>query len=168
VSDRFYTRCGQHRHRNGEVELGHAVAGSFEAFAQRLAREEVRVVAVEDPSLRVTEASEQQAQPHAPVRHVRRAQYTPAAGSQQRPNADKERLRVAQVLYEVATEDGVEAGRLEGQLHRLDVADVHRLAEAPSVLGRPLVHLKPDDGDSPSLQVLGEVARGAADVEHAT
>ena len=43
------------------VEDVDPVAGSLEALAQGLPREEVRVGAIEDPPLRITEAPEEQA-----------------------------------------------------------------------------------------------------------
>jgi hypothetical protein len=61
-----------------------------------------------------------------------------ATGAEQRADPLEERSGVPQVLDEVAGDNRVEAGRLEGQLHRLDVAHVDGLAEAARLLRRAL------------------------------
>ena len=52
-------------------------------------------------------------------------------GFEERPQAGERGHRVAEVLDDVAAEHDVEGARLERQLHRLDVADEHALADTP-------------------------------------
>jgi hypothetical protein len=145
VRERLDPGRREHRNRNGEVEDRDPVARRFQALSQRLAREQMRMRPVEEAPLGVAEASEQQADAHRPVRDVRRAEDQPATGAKQGADSLQERPGVAQVLDEVTGHDRVEALGLEGQLHRLDVADVNGLAEPTRLLRRALVELQAHD-----------------------
>ena len=144
-----------------------AIAGVLERLHERRAREEMRVRAIEDPALRVSPAAREQAQPHRPVRHVRRGQDDPPLRAQERTHPREERFRIAQVLDQVAAENDVERARLERELHRLDVPDQHVLAHLTRHRGSGRVELEADDGAAACDQRPSEISARAADVEDA-
>ena len=144
-----------------------AVARALERLDERRAREQVRVRAVEDAALGVPPAPGQQAEPHRPVRDVRRRQDEPTVLAQQRAHPCEKRLGIAQVLDQVAAEDDVERAWLERQLHRLDVPDEDVLAHLARGLRGVGVALEADHGAAGCDERSCEVAAGAPDVEHA-
>ena len=106
-------------------------------------------------------------EPHRPVRDVRRGQDEPPVRAQERTHPREERLRIAQVLDQVAAENDVERARLERELHRLDVPDQHVLAHLTRDRGSDRVELEADDGAAACDQRPREISARAADVEDA-
>ena len=143
------------------------VARLLHGLHECLPREEVDVRPVENPALRVPPSAAEQREPHRPVRHVGCRQDESALIAQERAEPRESRSGPSQVLDEVAAEDDVEGAALERERHRLDVSDEHGLAHSPRFDGRLGIELDADDGDALRGELAREVARGAADVQHA-
>jgi hypothetical protein len=162
----------QGQRRGGEALGDEAQAGGHDELARAGAGEEAQVGAVEQAVVGVGEAAPEQRPAAGPVGDVRDADDGPPARPQERGEERERRPRVAQVLEHVAGDDGVE-GRADGErgpaARRLDVAG-HHLRAGPAGPGRRGgggVGLDSDDRAAARGELGREVARGAADVEHA-
>ena len=149
--------CVDRQSRRGE-QLGDRVAG-----------EEVLVGPVEDAERLGAERAEEQLETHGDVRDLRdRGDDEARLGHEERQGPFQHPVRLPQMLQHVREDDRVEAPAAQLLLpaRLLDVALDDLLAMGPGAFGVPGVALDPDHPAPLRAQHLGEVAVGAADVEH--